>query len=169
MGCRERDKTGNDMVKGEVEKLIEKLEPGHTAREVMQAMVAPQVDEKDTEVSKQRKLTCPSCEDKIVTATMQLRIQNGPRDIHCPRCKFHGRAKGMACECGVLWHLNNTHRTDPHTHRSKRAPGKQKTNGEVGKAKNKSCRKAPGAVGRKKEEKLKAERSEYGPQDVYAL
>ena len=58
VGCDE-----HELYRPEVEEVIEKMEPGQKAREVMQALVAPQGDEKGpraSEVEKRKKRKCHS-------------------------------------------------------------------------------------------------------------
>lgn len=105
---------------------------------------------------KSRMLTCPGCGEGIETATMQLLCLQGFRDIHCVRCKFHGRSKDLTCTCGCHWHLCDIHRQDPATHRSRRAPTREKDEKQEEAELKDSNRKTPEAATRSNKAPTKA-------------
>ena len=55
---------------------------------------------------------------------MQLRVREGFRAIHCHHCRLQQRCSRNTCQCGTIWHHCTIHRTDPATHKSRKAPKK---------------------------------------------
>ena len=106
---------------------------------------------------KSRLLICPGCGEGIETVTMQLLCPQGFRDIHCGRCKYHGRTKDLKCTCGCRWHLCDIHRQEPATHRSGRAPTREKDKKQEEAELKDSDRKTPEAAMRTKKALKNAE------------
>ena len=73
-----------------------------------------------------RKLTCPVCNDQVETGQMQLFTLRGFRNINCSKCAAQRRTKGWKCECGIAWHTCDIHRKDPSVHRSTKPQGAKK-------------------------------------------
>jgi hypothetical protein len=121
-------------------------------------------------MAKVRMLSCPTCKGPIDTTAMQLYTKEGFRDIHCKACGFHGRAKGIKCQCNLVWHLCAVHRQDPATHRSRRAPAAAKEKEGLNEAIFKdSQRPAPKVQQRRKKQKTMKEGEEvklYAHEDV---
>ena len=69
-----------------------------------------------------RRLNCIRCGASQETRWMQLRVREGFRAIHCHQCKLQQRCSRNTCQCGTIWHHCTTHRTDPATHKSRKAP-----------------------------------------------
>lgn len=69
-----------------------------------------------------RMLECTGCGEHRETKAMQLRTITGYRAIHCLACKKQEVCTLNRCQCGTIWHLCKTHRTDPAVHRSRKAP-----------------------------------------------
>ena len=60
---------------------------------------------RESPMAKVRMLSCPTYKGPIDTTAMQLYTKEGFRDIHCKACGFHGRAKGIKCQCNLVWRL----------------------------------------------------------------
>ena len=76
-----------------------------------------------------RLLECTGCGQSRETRSMQLRTMRGYRAIYCFGCKRQEVCTLNTCQCGIIWHLSGTHRTDPTVHRTNKAPnmlGKEK-------------------------------------------
>lgn len=64
----------------------------------------------------------PICRDGKDTSHMQLRTEEGYRDIHCTTCKHHRPCGWWKCLCKNCWNQCSIHTTDP------KVPGDRKRN-----------------------------------------
>ena len=55
---------------------------------------------------------------------MRLRTTDGYRAIHCKPCGRQERCSHNTCQCGIVWHHCESHRTDPMVHASRKGVAK---------------------------------------------
>ena len=104
-----------------------------------------------------RLLHCTRCNEPQEAWWMRLRQKTGYRDIHCPGCEKHERCSHNRCQCEIIWRQCETHRIDPKTHASRKAPEKKEgTKGKI-EINFSSNRSAPECEGEQRLEKRKSQ------------
>ena len=90
-----------------------------------------------------RLLRCTRCQAPQETKWMQLRTKEGYRAIHCKSCGRQERCSHNSCQCGIVWHQCENHRTDPLVHASRKGVAKVAKEKAKEELKLSSTRRAP--------------------------
>ena len=90
-----------------------------------------------------RLLRCTRCQAPQETKWMQLRTKEGYRAIHCKSCGRQERCSHNSCQCGIVWHQCDKHRTDPLVHASRKGVAKVAKEKAKEESKLSSTRRAP--------------------------
>ena len=102
-----------------------------------------------------RLLECTGCGHSRETKSIQMRTMTGYRAIYCFGCKKQEVCTLNTCQCGIIWHLCGTHRTDPAVHRTNKALNMFSTE-KAPRPKLDPRRKAPEILHEKPKKKAKA-------------